>query len=393
MSLRQRRSLALFFLVFVALGHFQPALAAPGNPKNPFHILGVTRNSSQKDIQKRYKTLCLKYHPDKNVHLSTPKERQRCEEMFKEVQNAYSQIGDEQARRSYDFQERYGLGGSSASPFSGRSSSTPAFDPDSFFRSFPMSGPSVYFSRGADGRPRFGVRRSYPSNTHPTGFGVPGASNSSFKSIYKQKVQVPLEQLYTGSQVEFHLVDNVWTRWRAAFRGKIIYLSIYQGLMYSLPVVRTSRVVAAIVGLFIAHITLPKPDPEQTYVSKLPRGIKGNNGSKVRFQPSRYDEPEVIFEILEATHPRYSRIDNDLHTTVQITRQEAERGCTKRIAALDPSQDAIVVEIPPQAASGSRIRIRGEGWPTRNADIHGDLLVKVEIKKGKGKKREKRKSK
>jgi preprotein translocase subunit Sec63 len=55
---------------------------------DPYQILGVTRNSQQNEIQKKYRELCLKYHPDKSVQKSS-RERDQCENMFKEVQKAY----------------------------------------------------------------------------------------------------------------------------------------------------------------------------------------------------------------------------------------------------------------------------------------------------------------
>lgn len=364
---------------------FIQAVAGDRN-HNPYQVLGVTRSAAQKEIEKSYKSLCLKFHPDKNVN-RPQKEREQCENKFKEIQHAYSLIGNEKSRRSYEMQEAYGIPRSSSSSSSSYASSRPSSfggsDPlaDAFFRAFQQSGPSMYFAKGPDGRPRFGVRRAFP--TGPAEYAMPG--NLSFKSIYHQKVKVPLEQLYTGADFEFKLVDNIWTRWRAAIRGKIIYLSLYQGLIYSMPMIRTSRVLAAIVGMFIVHATLPKPDPLQSYLSTLPRGSKGN-GTKVRFQQTRNSLPEVVFELQEAPHRRYSRVDNDLHTFVRIKKREAELGCTKRIPNLDPSQDPISIEVPPQAAHGDTIRIRGKGWPIRNANIHGDLLVKVEIQEQGGKK-------
>ncbi len=343
--------------------------------KSPYQVLGVTRDTAQKEIQKSYKSLCLKFHPDKNVHKPL-KERRRCEDKFKEIQHAYSQIVDEKSRRMYDLQQAYAFRRPSTS---GRSNNSwPSGEhtaSDAFFRAFSNSGPSFFFATRPDGRPTFGIRRPFPSN--PAEYGV--HTNLSFKSIYKQTVKVPLEQLYTGAELEFQLIDNVWTRWRAAIRGKIIYLSLYQGLLYSMPMIRTSKILAVIVGLFISHATLPKPDPLQTYSSTLPRGVKGN-GTRIRFQQNSNGQPEIIFEIQEAAHNRYTRVENDLHTHIRITKREAEKGCTKEIPSLDPRQDPLTIDIPPHTVNGASVRIRGKGWPTRNSDIHGDLLVKVKIK-------------
>jgi hypothetical protein len=101
-------------------------------------------------------------------------------------------------------------------------------------------------------------------------------ANLSFKSIYGQTVQVSLEHLYKGvEKYKFDLVDNLWTHWRAAIRGKVVYLSLYHGLIYALPLSRAREFVAFCTGVVIVHATLPKPDPEQRFESALPKGSNG----------------------------------------------------------------------------------------------------------------------
>ena len=61
-----------------------------------YDVLGVSRGASGDDIRKAYKKLSRKFHPDKNP------DDQGAAERFKEVQEAYQVLGDEETRGQYD---------------------------------------------------------------------------------------------------------------------------------------------------------------------------------------------------------------------------------------------------------------------------------------------------
>lgn len=56
---------------------------------DPYNVLGVSRNASDDDIKKAYRSLSRKYHPDANIN--NP-HKDQAEAKFKEVQQAYDQI-------------------------------------------------------------------------------------------------------------------------------------------------------------------------------------------------------------------------------------------------------------------------------------------------------------
>lgn len=63
--------------------------------KDYYEILGVDRNSTKPEIKKAFRRLARKYHPD------VSKEKD-AEERFKEVNEAYEVLGDDEKRASYD---------------------------------------------------------------------------------------------------------------------------------------------------------------------------------------------------------------------------------------------------------------------------------------------------
>jgi curved DNA-binding protein CbpA len=66
--------------------------------KDYYQILGVRRDASGEDIRKAFRHLALRYHPDHN-----PGNPTEAEEKFKEINEAYEVLGDEQKRQHYDY--------------------------------------------------------------------------------------------------------------------------------------------------------------------------------------------------------------------------------------------------------------------------------------------------
>jgi curved DNA-binding protein CbpA len=66
--------------------------------KDHYQVLGVARDASQDEIKKAFRSLALRYHPDRN-----PQDQQEAEEKFKEINAAYEVLGDRARRKQYDY--------------------------------------------------------------------------------------------------------------------------------------------------------------------------------------------------------------------------------------------------------------------------------------------------
>ncbi|HVM02628.1 MAG TPA: J domain-containing protein, partial [Acidimicrobiales bacterium] len=70
--------------------------------KDYYAVLGVPESASDKEIQRAYRRLARRHHPDANP------DDPRTEERFKEVSAAYHVLGDAERRKEYDELRRLG---------------------------------------------------------------------------------------------------------------------------------------------------------------------------------------------------------------------------------------------------------------------------------------------
>ena len=67
-----------------------------------YEVLGVEKGATDSEIKKAFRRIAMKYHPDRNP------DSKDAEEKFKEAQEAYEILGDEEKKSAYD---RFGHAG------------------------------------------------------------------------------------------------------------------------------------------------------------------------------------------------------------------------------------------------------------------------------------------
>lgn len=96
---------------------------------NYYEILEITKTSDKEVIKKAYRKLALKYHPDRNA------QNREAEEKFKQINEAYQVLSDDNRREIYDKFGKSGLENSGFSGFSGKDFSDIFGDLGSIFES------------------------------------------------------------------------------------------------------------------------------------------------------------------------------------------------------------------------------------------------------------------
>ncbi len=89
-----------------------------------YDVLGVDKNATEDQIKKAYRTIAIKYHPDRNPG------NKEAEEKFKEAAEAYDVLHDPKKRQQYD---RFGFDGPGMGGFGGFGGS---MDVDDIFSMF-----------------------------------------------------------------------------------------------------------------------------------------------------------------------------------------------------------------------------------------------------------------
>ncbi|HEX3599715.1 MAG TPA: J domain-containing protein [Lacipirellulaceae bacterium] len=298
-----------------------------------YATLGVTKTSTPEDIQKAYRKLARKYHPDMNPNDATAKKK------FQEVQSAFEVLSDPDKRKRYD---QFG------SDFESMGAGRPGGGPGNWRHTNP-GGPQSYQFDMNDLGDLFGSGG---------GGGFETEGGGGFADIFKQ-----FSRGGGGSG----------RRSTPAAKGN--------DLKHDLTVPFATAVLGG-----EAALSVQRQDGDiETIRVKIPVGI--DDGKKIRLRgqgvPGAGDGPagDILLTIHVSPHPFFRRVGNRLDVRVPITLAEAAEG--GKVDVPTPHGEGgkpgtITLTVPPNTSSGKRLRIKGHGVRPANQPA-GDLFAEIQV--------------
>jgi len=296
-----------------------------------YQTLGVTRGASNDDIQKAYRKLAKKYHPDLNP------DDKAAQKKFKDVQQAYDVLSDEKKRKLYDqfgpefeqvrqggggpqwsgqvpegfdFSQIFGGGARGRGGDTGRGDTVPP-ELEDLLKQFTGGGGGFQFGGGGAGKRR---GRRMPAQ--------PGAD-------VQHEVEVPFRTAVTGGEVSLRLQR-------------------------------------------------PRSKAE-TLTVKIPAGIEDGKTIRLRGQgeesPSDGPPGDLLITVRALPHSHFRRDGLDLIVRVPVTLAEAALGAKVDVPT---PRGAISLKVPPGTSSGARLRAKGQGIHKSDGTT-GDLYAEIQI--------------
>ncbi|HLV48544.1 MAG TPA: molecular chaperone DnaJ [Aliidiomarina sp.] len=326
--------------------------------KDYYEILGVEKSATEREIKKAYRRLAMKYHPDRT------KGDKALEEKFKEANDAYEVLVDEEKRQAYD---QYG---------------------------------HAAFEQGQGGHGGFGGGADF-SDVFGDVFGdIFGGgrgrqrSQAQRGSDLRYNLELSLEEAVRGKTAELKvptLVSCTDCSGSGAEKGSKAETCDYchgQGQIQMRQ------------GFFAVQQTCPKcsgrgkvikkpcrtchgegrVEKTKTLSVKIPAGV--DTGDRIRLsgegEAGEHGAPagDLYVQVHVRDHAIFRRDGNNLYCDVPISFTHAALGGEVEVPTLD---GRVKLKIPTETQTGRSFRLRGKGVKSVRSGVTGDLVCKAVI--------------
>ncbi len=338
--------------------------------KDYYETLGVQRKATPEDIKKAYRTLAMKHHPDRN-----PGDK-KADLRFKDLNEAYDVLKDEQKRAAYD---RFGH---AAFEHGGPGVHPGAAGGDGFAHGFPHGFANIFDNLNEMFGDIMGAERARGSG----GGGLRGADLS-------YNMEIPLEDAHRGRKSTIRVASAVGCEpcrgTGAANAAAPVACDTCQGRGR----VRSQS------GFFTIERTCPAcqgsghvvRDPcktcggagrvqrEKTLNVAIPSGVE--DGTRIRLagegEAGMRGGPagDLYIFLSVAPHPIFQRDGANILCRVPIPMTTAALGGAIEVPTIDGERARVA--IPAGASSGQQFRLKGKGMSVLRSGARGDMFVQA----------------
>jgi len=327
-----------------------------------YEVLGVEKSASQAELKNAFRRLARLYHPDRSTE-------ENAEERFKEIQEAYAVLSDDEKRSQYD---RFGHSGPQGNPFGGFGGgfniNLDEILGGDFFSSFfgGSSGRRPRSRRGADILLRHSINLEDVLNgtqqevvldlpepcTSCDGTGAEGGDLVTCSACSGQG------QVRVRQQVGPFIQESVQACNPCSGRGRV-----------------SDRACEDCNGR--GQELTPN-----TLRFQVPEGAESGTRLRMRGKgepaPQGSGEPGDLFIELEVDpHPWFERNGSDLIMSLPLGYADLLLGTTVTLDHLDGKP--LTIKIPAHSNSGETVELRKRGLPRQRGTGRGDVVVLLKL--------------
>ena len=339
-----------------------------------YEVLGVSKNATDTEIKSAYRKKAKQLHPDLN------KDDPKAEDKFKEVQEAYSVLSDENKRKMYDQFGHAGVDGARAS--SGYNGGFSGFDASDF--DFGDIFDSIFggSTGGFSGFSGFGGGRSSEPRASRGSDVLMQLKLDFDEAIYGCEKKFSIDVIEECSECHGHGGFNREECKTCHGRGTVIHQQ------------------QTILGSFQSRSTCPTcGGTGSTYKKKcsecngkgkvkrnkkitinVPAGVNTNDRQRIsgKGNPGENggENGDLYIEYVVDEHEYFVRENDDIYLEVPLTLTEAILGCRKEIPTLYGN---VKLNVSSGTNSGDRERIRGRGVDNTFRRHKGDMYVVFKV--------------
>lgn len=332
--------------------------------KDYYKTLGINKGATSDEIKKAFRKLAMKHHPDKNQG------NKESEKKFKELNEAYEVLKDDQKRAAYD---RYGSAGvnNGAGGFSSQAGEGFEDFADVFGDIF-----GDFMGRGANASK--------------------AKRESQFRGAdLRYNTEITLENAYKGinRNIKFRTANKCDECTGKGTKAKTdtTTCTTCNGLgkvRYQQGFFMIEKVCTSCSG---SGVIIKDPcgkcrgegryEKEKSLSVHIPKGI--NDGAKIRVANEGEagirgaQAGDLYIYVSVKPHEFYQRDNADLHCTVPVKMATAVLGGFIEIPTIDGN--IAKVNIPSGTQFGTKLRMQQKGMPMINSTRYGDIYVHVNV--------------